>query len=218
LKLLIYGTGTFADYVAYVLSQHEEYKIQAFCIERSFNQDRRQRQDGIPIVDFESLEEAFPPDDHQLFISIGNNWVRERIFRESKLKGYSLLSYISPRAMVYPNLSYGENVFIDDGTGIQPFSTIGDNTLLLGAKIGHHCRIGSHVLLSACSLAGNVQVGDYSFIAINAAVQQNTAIGKGNIIGMGSIIVSSTADGSVYTEPPAKKRRVSSDDVKRRYL
>lgn len=116
--------------------------------------------------------------------------------------------------MVYPDLTYDENIFIDDGTGIHPFSTIGDNTLLLGAKIDHHCRMGSQVLLSACSLAGNLQVGDNSFIAISADVQQNTAIGKGSIIGMGSIIVSSTADGSVYTEPPATKPRVSSDDVK----
>ncbi|MCP9771357.1 hypothetical protein KBY66_01730 [Synechococcus sp. Tobar12-5m-g] len=38
------------------------------------------------------MEEAFPPDDHQLFIAIGNNWVREQIFRNSKFKGYSLFS------------------------------------------------------------------------------------------------------------------------------
>jgi len=92
-----------------------------------------------------------------------------------------------------------KNIFIDDGTGVHLFSAIADNTLLLSAQIGHHCRVGSQVLLTACSLAGNLQGGDNSFIAISAAVQQNTAIGKGSILGMGSIIVSSTADGSVYT-------------------
>ncbi len=218
MKIAIYGTGTFADYIAYCLSQHPDYQVQGFCVEREFQPADSERQDGLRITDFESLEEVFPPDDHSLFISVGNNWVRERIFKEAKRKGYSLISYISPRATTHPDLIYGENVFVDDSTVIHPFVSIGDNTMMLGSKVGHHCRIGSNVLLSACSLAGNVQVGDNSFVGMNSAVQQNTVIGRSNIIGMGSIIVHSTADGDVYSERPTPKRRISADDVKDKYL
>ncbi len=218
MKIVIYGTGKFAEFVSYVFSQDAAHEVVGFCIEKEFREVAINSCQNIDIIEFERLEQFFPPNDYSLFVSVGNNWARERIFNNAKLRGYSLFSYISPGSISYPDLTYGENVFVDIASGLHPFCTIGDNTILLDAKVGHHCRIGSNVLLSGCHLAGGVSVGNNTFIGMNASIQQNVQIASNTIIGMGCTITSDTIDGDVYSEKPSRRRQIRADAIKTRYL
>jgi sugar O-acyltransferase (sialic acid O-acetyltransferase NeuD family) len=217
-KVVIYGIGKFADYVSYVLSRDSMYEVSAFCIETGFKTENVQTLRGLPIVDFENVEQNFPSDEYRLFIAVGNNWVRERIFKISKRKGYSFISYVSTKAEFEGEKIYGENVYITTFSGIQPFVSIGDNTIVLASIIGHHSKIGNNVFLSCCTLGGNVKIGDNSFLGINSTVKQNVIIGRDNIIGMGSNITKNTNDYEVYSEKPTSKRNISSEKIKYRYL
>ena len=218
-KVVIYGIGKLAEYMSYIISQDSVHKVSAFCIEADLKIENVQNLGGLPIVDFENLEQNFPPDEYQLCIAIGNNWVRERIFKISKRKSYSFISYLSSKATLWENLKSGENVFIGEGSIVQPFVSIGDNTIVLGAKIGHHSIIGNNVLLSGCYLAGNVKIEDNSFLGLNSTVKQNIIISRNNIIGMGSNITKNTNDGEVYSnEKTTRKRIISSERFKNKYL
>ncbi len=214
MKIVIFGIGKFAEYVSYVLSNDSPYEVAAFCVEAGFRPDNVQDFQGLPIVDFENLEKSFPPDEYRLFVAVGNNWARERIFKILKRKGYSFVSYLSSKAIVWEDLRYGKNVFISEDTGIQPFVSIGDNTILIGSKIGHHSKIGNNVLLSCCYLGGNVKIGDNSFLGLNSTVKQNVVIGRNNIIGMGSKIARNTDDDKVYSDKSTSERKVSSKHIK----
>jgi len=217
-QAIIYGLGNFAEYAAYVLTQDSSYNVCAFCIEAAFNTENSQTFSGLPIIDFNSVQEQFPPEDYHIFIAVGNNWAREKIFHASKHKGYSFVSYLSSKTTLWDNLDCGEHVFIGEGTIIQPFVSIGANTIVLASNIGHHSQIGCHILLSGCYLAGNVSVGSYSFIGINSTIQQNIVIGQKNIIGMRSNMTRNTNDNEVYREKQTKKSKISSDKFIDKYL
>ncbi|QIR36158.1 acetyltransferase [Tolypothrix sp. PCC 7910] len=217
-KIVIYGIGSFAEYVSYILSNDGEYDVVSLCVEAGVTVDKHRKYQDLPIFSFENIEEYFSPVEYQFFIAVGNNWIRERIFNASKCKGYSLISYVSKKAITYENLECGENVFISEGSTIQPFVSIGNNTIIISSSIGHHSLIGNNVLLSCSYLAGNVSIGDNSFLGLNSMVKQNTMIGSNNIIGMGCNVTKNTGNDEVYSVKTTSKRNISAKDFINKYL
>lgn len=215
-SLFIYGVGGLADYAAYVFENDSEFEVIGSCIEKKYLYKNPKDMRDIKI--YEELEEKLLQENTFLFIAVGNNIVRERIYQNAKQKGIKLASYISLKASTWPNLEIGDNCFIGEGSVIQPFVKIGSNTILFGARIGHHCVIGDHVLLSGPTIGGNVKIGDYSFLGLNSVVLQNLEIGPKNIIGMGVSIKSSTGEGEVYSSTTFIKRKVKFDDISNNYL
>ncbi|AMM51536.1 hypothetical protein TH61_10620 [Rufibacter sp. DG15C] len=204
-KAIIIGTGKLAEYVYMALTHDSLYEVEAFSVEAAFN-GHSNTLFGLQIITLESLLESHPPGQFHVFIAVGNNALRERLFKKVKAMGFTCLSYLSSRAVLWPDLVCGENVLVTELSGVQPFVTIGDNSILFGARVGHHSVIGNHTLISGCTLAGNVKVGDSTFIGLNVAVKENINIGEANIIGMGSIIVNDTSNGEVYLNAPTKRR------------
>lgn len=217
MKVIIFGVGKLADYVHFVLTNDSPYEVVAFCIEEAYMPEERTIR-GLPIIGFEVLSSIYPPDDYKIFIAVGNNSVRERIYHRVKDNGYSCITYISSKATLWKDLTCGDNVFIGEGAIIQPFVSIGSNCFLFAPRVAHHCKIGDNVVLSGCCLGGDAQVGDNSFLGLNSTVNQNVKVGKANIIGVGANIVSNTNDYEVYTNNSTVKRAVSSQRIKNEYL
>lgn len=217
-KLIIYGVGKFAEYITYVFNQDSKYEVVAYCVEESYLNEYSPKAEELPLFNFDTLEDTFSPDQYHLFITAGNDIVRARIFNEAKRKGYTLASYISSYASYMENLKYGENVFIGGGSGIEPFVEIEDNCILIGVRIGHHCKIHKNSLLSHPVIGSNVTVGQNSFLGINCSIKPNIMIGKNNIIGMGCIITESTGEGEVYSAPKAIKRSITYNKINNRHL
>lgn len=219
MEVIIYGIGSFAAYVSYALTHDSKYKVTAFCIESTFSNSIINDFENQPVVAFESVEKLYPPSKYKMFIAVGDNEVRERLFLRAKAKGYTLLSYVSTKSIFWDNLKYGENVFISEDTGIQPFVSIGDNSFLIGAKIGHHSKIGKNNLLSSCFLAGNVQISNNCFIGLQSSIKQGVFIANYNIIGMGCCIVKNTGPSEIYQNSKStQKRALTSDKFRNKYL
>lgn len=215
--IIIYGIGGLSELVTAFLKKETDYSIAGYCVEETFKGTHEFQ--GVPVVSFEKLSDTFPPSDFKLFIAIGNNYVRERIFTESKEKGYSMISHITESVTLWDDLEHGENVLISGLSSVQPFVKVGNNTFIIGSKIGHHSEIGNHVLLSCTTLGGNVKIGDFSFLGLNSAIQHDTVIGEKNVIGMGSNISHDTQDNEVYTTNNSTiKRTVSADQIGKKYL
>lgn len=212
-NLIIYGIGRFAEYAEYVFQNDSQYSVAGRCMERSFLKNLKEKK--INIFTFEDLENFFPPNDHLLFIAVGNNVIRQRIYFTAINKGYNCVSYISSKATVWDNLKIGDNCFIGEGSVIQPFTEIGNNSILFSTRIGHHCKIGNHTLLSATLLGGNVKVGDFSFLGLHSSIQENTNIGERNIIGMGTVISKDTYPNEIYSAQPSRKRNITFEDYYR---
>jgi acetyltransferase-like isoleucine patch superfamily enzyme len=56
-------------------------------------------------------------------------------------------------------------------------------------------------------LAGNVQVGERSFIGANASVKQGVNIGSRVTVGAGAVVLNDIPDGEVWVGNPSRKIR-----------
>jgi sugar O-acyltransferase (sialic acid O-acetyltransferase NeuD family) len=218
MKVIIYGIGSFAEYISYAISNDSNYDVIGFCVDRELI-NKIDTLNGLPVVPFETVQNFYPPPEYDMFIAVGDNEIREKKFQQAIEKGFDLLSYISSKSTTWENLKYGKNVFISEGSGIQPFVKIGDNSIVIGAKVGHHSEIGKNNLLSCCCLAGNVIISNNSFLGLNSSVKQGTFIGNNNIIGMGCTIVKNTSDNDIYSiNKMTKKSNIPSTAMKKKYL
>lgn len=208
--------GRFAEYVRYVFDEDSSYKVIGFCIERSYS--NKNEFNDLPLYAFEDLDIIFSTEDISLFIAVGQNSLREKFFVEGINKGFTMATYVSGKAQTWPNLIIGQNCFIGEGSVIQPFVSIGNNSIHFGSRIGHHSIIMDHTLLSGTTIGGNTRIGKGSYLGLNSTVQQNILIGARNIIGMNVSIEAHTEESSVYTHKGSQKRSLSYEQVNKRFL
>ena len=103
-ELVIFGLHDFADIAYEYFSYDSDYEVVGFCVEKDYITDDTKF--GLPIYQFEDLENHITPNDVHFFAAIsyaGINDLRTRIVSEAKGKGYTLASYISSKAFVGRN-------------------------------------------------------------------------------------------------------------------
>ena len=199
-KLIIGGDSAFAEVAYEYFTVDSEYEVVAFAVEREYL--KRDSLFGVPVVALEDIAEHYAPAEHSFYaanVYTQGNKLRERIYQTFKAAGYAPASFISPKAMVWRNAKIGEHVFIFENNVVQPFTEIGDNTVLWsGNHIGHHSKIGSHVFIAShVVISGFCTVGDYTFMGVNAAMGNNLNVGSRCTVGAGALIIADVPDGKV---------------------
>ena len=212
-KLIIFGLGEQAEIAHFYFSKFTSYEVAAFTVDDEFSGEQSLIP-GVPVIPFSKIQTHCPREDHAAFVAIGYskmNVLRRQKYDQMKALSYKFASYVSERATNY-STSIGENCFILEDNTIQPLVHIGNNvTLWSGNHIGHHsrvmddCFITSHVVIS-----GGCIIGEKTFIGVNSTLRDHITIGKSNMIGAGSLILSDTEDGSVYMTGMSEKSRVPS--------
>jgi sugar O-acyltransferase (sialic acid O-acetyltransferase NeuD family) len=211
--LIIFGAGQIAEVAHYYFAREAGRKVVAFAVDRAYRTAETVL--GVPVVDFEDLEQRFAPADHEVFVAMSFrkvNQLREAKVAEVEAKGYALASHASPRATVWPDFVLQPNTLIMEHNVIQPFVTVGKNVIMWsGNHVGHHSRIGDNCFIASHAvISGNVEVGAGSFIGVNATLRDNIVIGARNVIGAGALILGSTEDNAVYSVPATPKSPVPS--------
>lgn len=207
-KLIIVGAGELAEIAYEYFTYDSEYEIECFSVNKEFiDADVK---NGLPVVEFESIEEHYPPSRYEAFVAIPAsklNRTRTSLYNQTKSKGYKLATYISSQAFVWRNAEIGDNCFIFEDNTIQPFVTIGNNVILWsGNHIGHrtviedNCFITSHAVIS-----GYCRIGKGSFIGVNATFNDKASIPENCIVGSGAVVTKKlTVPGVIYVGSPAK--------------
>lgn len=216
--ILIYGVGRFAEYTAYLFEKDTSYSVMGYCIEKNYFKEEMKKGLKKPLFVLEDIAQDEKVADFDIFIAVGNNEIRKIIFKKCEDLNFSIANYISSKAVKWDDLKVGKNVFVGEGSVIQPAVEIGDNSFLIGARIGHHSIIGKNALLSGSTIGGNCKIGDSSYLALNATVAQNVTIGEKNIIGMNVAIQKNTTPNSVYSAKAANKKNLTYDQVADRFL
>jgi sugar O-acyltransferase (sialic acid O-acetyltransferase NeuD family) len=214
-KVVIFGTGSFAQVVHFYLTNDSEHEVVAFTVNEAHIKERELL--GLPVVPFESLAQEYPPDEFKMYVAVGYknlNKVRAAIYAEAKNKGYELISYISSKC-TYWGESIGDNCFIFEDNTIQPFVRIGSDVVMWsGNHIGHHSTIGDHCFITShVVVSGHVKVGSYCFIGVNATTRDNISIGESCLIGAGSLIMKSAQDKEVYIAKRTLPDSRTSDEI-----
>lgn len=210
-KVVVFGTGSFAEVVQFYLTHDSEHEVVAFTVHEEHLSQTELR--GLPVVAFERLHETHPPESHQMYVAVGYkgvNRVRADVCAQAREKGYTLLTYVSSKCTHWGDTRIGDNCFIFEDNTLQPFVTIGDNVVMWsGNHIGHHSTIGSNCFITShVVVSGHCRVGDYSFVGVNATLRDGITLGQYNVIGGGAILMKDTKDKEVYvprrTEPDAR--------------
>jgi UDP-N-acetylglucosamine acyltransferase len=91
----------------------------------------------------------------------------------------------STRLVIGPHCELREgvtmNIGTEDGGGL---TSVGERCLfMVGAHVGHDCRVGNDVTFANNAvLGGHVSVGDHTFLGGHAAVHQYARIGEGAMV------------------------------------
>jgi sugar O-acyltransferase (sialic acid O-acetyltransferase NeuD family) len=216
-KVVVFGTGSFAECVNFYLTHDSEHEVVAFTVHRD-HLGHTTELAGLPVVAFEDIAAEYPPGGHEMFVAVGYarvNRVRATICDEARAKGYRLITYVSSNATTWGDTKIGDNCFIFEDNTIQPFVTIGDDCVLWsGNHIGHHVTIGDHCFITShVVVSGHVTVGSYSFLGVNATFRDAIRVGESNVVGAGALIMKSTKDGEVYIAARTKPDARTSDQI-----
>ena len=220
-KLVVFGAGDIARLAHHYFTRDSEHEVVAFAVDRDYRtQDRLM---DLPVLDFEDVPARFPAGEHRMFVALSYsqmNRLRARKVGQVKARGYELVSYVSSHCSYLSDQPPGENCLILEDNTIQPFVKIGRNvTLWSGNHIGHdsvigdHCFITSHVVVS-----GNCDIGEYSFIGVNATLRNSIAVAPQTLIGAGVIVMHDTEERGVYLPQRARKIDRHSDEIELRLV
>ncbi len=217
-KIIIFGTGEFAEVAYFYLKNDSQYEIIAFTENKKFM--KKEKLFDLPIVPFEGIENMYDPLEFELFIAVvytKMNHIREKIFNEAKLKGYNLIKYVNSKAIIWGEVEIGENCFILENVVIQPFVKIGNNVIIWsGNHIGHHTKIDDHCFITShVVISGNVEIGSNCFLGVNSTIRDGIKIAPECVIGAGSVILKDTKSKQVFSTNSTVLLSKTSDELKK---
>lgn len=208
MRFAVFGTGGFGREVAPLVRPHDESLV--FVDDR---EDRPASVNGIPVISFEQLTSA-DHRDRQVVIAVGDGRTREKIERRLLDAGLALGSVHAPTARVLDGNSIGPGAVLCDNVVVTSNATIGRNCQVnIYSYIAHDCVLGDYVTLAPrVSLNGNVQVDDYAYIGTGALFVQGKegrplVVGKGAMVGMGSVVTKPVEPYTLVVGNPAKPLR-----------
>lgn len=207
--LVIFGITAYAKQMHHYFSTSPDHRVVAFTADAQYITEPSFC--GLPVLPFETLTNAAPPDQFDLYIAVGYNGVNEgrrSKYVEAKAKGYTLASYVHASAVVASGVSVGDNTFIGELTVIKPFATLGCD-LQMGAHVhvGHNAVIRDHAFVAAGSkLLGAVDIGECCFIGGNATVRDHVTVGARCVVGAGAVILSDCEPEGVYRAAGTPRR------------
>ena len=144
---------------------------------------------------------------HNYFISIGNNNTRKNIYTQLEAKNLLPVNALHPSAVIdYTADIAAHGVMISSNVSINALAKIGPGAICnTHSVIEHQCGVGSfaHIAPGAI-LCGNVTVGESSFVGAGSVIRENITIGKNVIIGAGSVVVKDIPDNVKAMGNPAR--------------
>ncbi len=214
MKVVIFGAEQFASLAWYVLTHDSSHEVVGFTVDAAWCHTSTKH--DLPVVPFERLEQYFPPKEYALLISLGwtrCNGLRAAKYAEGKMRDYSLVTYVSSRAVVWPDLQVGENSMIYEGAIVEPFARIGSNCILRnGCNVAHHAIIGDHVFMAAQAVvAGGATVGERCFLGLNSTIRDGVTVAPGCFVAAGALVTTDTEPDGLYVGVPARRRPLPQD-------
>jgi len=216
-KIVIFGASKQAEMIYFYLTHDSPYEVAAFTVNRDYiTQDNLH---GLPVVPFEEVEAAYPPDEYKMLVAIfakNVNKVRAEKYNEAKSKGYELINYISSKAIVWPGLVIGDNCLIFENCICHPFCEIGSGVIMRsGCQIGHHAVVKDYCFFgSGAVVLGSAVIEPYCFIGANATIRDRVTIARECVVGAGALILKDTEEKGVYKGNSPTLLPIKSDELR----
>lgn len=157
----------------------------------------------ISLLDYE-VYHKIPSVAESLFISIGDNSIRKRIYLENKNLHYPIL--IHPDSQITKRIKMGQGTVVMAGVTINCDTSVGEHCIInTNASIDHDCSLEDFVHISPnVALAGGVYIKEGAHIGIGASIIPGIKIGKWSVVGAGSVVIKDVPDFAVVVGNPSR--------------
>jgi len=199
--IYIIGAGGHGKVVLDIINKSKQYQAAAFL-----DDDSNLYNDIINGLKVLGGSKEALDDDKAVIIAVGNNKIREKLFKIMKSNDLEIINAVHPGAVINSFVSTGEGIVIAAGAVINPNAVIEDNVIInTGVTVDHDCLIEKNVHLSpGVNLGGNVKVQKGAHIGIGATVLPGINIGKKSVVGAGAVVTRDVPDDVTVIGIPAK--------------
>ena len=185
-KLLLVGAGGFGR----VVLEHavKEYEC-AFLDDGDHS-----TADGVKVIGKTSELDRFYPEYPLLLVTIGNNALRERIYKQAKTIGYRFPNLIHPSAYISPHAKLGNGNIVLNNAVIQNNAECGDGCILNpGVELHHDSAVGNYCLIYTNSVVRSLtHVRDRVWIGSNATISTYADVPDDMVVPDGMVIRTET--------------------------
>jgi sugar O-acyltransferase (sialic acid O-acetyltransferase NeuD family) len=181
-KLLLVGAGGLGRVV---LEHAAEMYDCAFLDDRTLSSV-----DGTPVIGkIEDIKKLYN-DYHLLVVTIGNNALREKIYKRAAKIGYKFPNIIVSSAYISPHARLGTGLIILNNAVVQNNASIGDGTILNpGVEAHHDSTIGKYCLIYTNSVVRSLtHVGDRAWIGSTATISTRAFVPEDAVVSDGTVI------------------------------
>lgn len=140
------------------------------------------------------------------FVAVGDNHARAKLIVRLDAAGGKVETLIHPSAVVSRYAEVGEGTLVCANATINIAAIIGRGCIInTAASVDHDCQIEDYVHLApGTRLAGNIKVGEGTFVGIGSAIIPDLVLGKKCILGAGSTLLADLPNHCVAVGAPAK--------------
>lgn len=141
-----------------------------------------------------------------VYVAIGDNSIRRRVFAELKRHGIVPATLVSRACYVSKQAQIGAGSVICHGAVVGPSATVAEgcivNTL---SSVDHDCFLGEFSQVTAgVTLGGTVTLGSECFLGIKAGVIPNVTLGDRVKVAAGSLVTKSFLTSALVGGVPAR--------------
>ncbi|MDB4145232.1 acetyltransferase [Amylibacter sp.] len=204
----IFGAGGFAREVASIVKKQSKFNRdlqEIIFVDKDFVGELN----GVRVVredHFLSSVCAF-----KYIVAIADPKLRKCVFDRIDLSRGQPLDIISQRAEILEKVDYKSGLIACGNVTVGVNTSLGRGCHInVNTYVGHDCKIGDFVTFGPSSVcAGNVYIEDGVYIGAGALIRQGKptepiVIGKGSIIGMGSVVTCSVDSNDTVLGNPAR--------------
>ncbi|ACY84049.1 acetyltransferase [Edwardsiella piscicida] len=206
-KLIIIGAGGFSKSI---ISSIDVNQLELIGFIDTYKQGVHQ---GYPIL-ANAIEKIDNFNDYVYFIGIGEPKHRWWFYQRLMSKGLSLVNIIDSSALIDPNVTLGNGIYIGKMCIVNSDTIIHDAVVInTRALVEHGNTLGccSNISTNAV-LNGDVQVGQRTFVGSCSVINGQLTIGNGSIIGSGSVVIRDIPDNVVVAGSPTRLIRENYDE------
>jgi sugar O-acyltransferase (sialic acid O-acetyltransferase NeuD family) len=192
-RVYIHGAGGHAHVIASLLDAEPIFVV-----------PEPQGRDQMRDVEFFDRIEEFRGAD--IYIGIGDNADRRRIFDRYRSLGVRVATCVAPNAFVARGAVLGEGALLCPGAVVNARAVIGDNAIVNTlSSVDHDCVLGNHSQVTAgVTFGGWVRVGENCFFGIKSAVVPRVTIGDNVVVMAGALVTQSVPDRVMVGGSPAR--------------
>lgn len=141
------------------------------------------------------------------FIAIGNNVTREKIQEKLINEGVSIVTLIHPSAVIGSDVEIKTGTVVMAGVVINSSSRVGKGCIInTSSSLDHDNIIEDYVHISPGSnISGTVSIGKGNWIGIGSVINNNVNICSGCKFGAGAVVIKDITEPGTYVGVPARR-------------